>query len=232
MLQQLFTDLTIGMEGEAYVALFVSFLWGVLSVVLSPCHLASIPLIVGFIDGQGKMATSRAFGISTLFSVGILATIAVVGIVTSLAGRMIGDIGGWGNYIVAGVFFIFGLHLLEVFELPFSAPGRIGYKGKGMAAAFILGLVFGVALGPCTFAFMAPVLGVVLKLGSEDILFGVMLMLLYGVGHCSVIVLAGTFSNVVQKYLNWNEKSKGAVILRRVCGLLVLSAGLWMIYIA
>ena len=58
------------------------------------------------------------------------------------------------------------------------------------------------------------------------------MFLLYGVGHCSVIVLAGTFTEVVQHYLNWNEKSKGAVILKKICGVLVLLGGLYSIYTA
>ena len=57
-------------------------------------------------------------------------------------------------------------------------------------------------------------------------------MALYGIGHCSIIVLAGTFTEVVQHYLNWNEKSRGAVGLRKLCGILVLLAGVYMIYIA
>jgi cytochrome c-type biogenesis protein len=52
------------------------------------------------------------------------------------------------------------------------------------------------------------------------------------VGHCSVIVLAGTSTELVQRYMNWNEKSRGTVILKRACGILVIIAGLYMIYIA
>ena len=57
-----------------------------------------------------------------------------------------------------------------------------------------------------------------------------LLLLTYGVGHCSVIVLAGTSTEVVQRYLNWNERSRGAVILKKVCGALVLVGGLYLIY--
>ncbi|MBZ0149801.1 MAG: hypothetical protein K8F62_19965, partial [Pseudorhodoplanes sp.] len=60
----------------------------------------------------------------------------------------------------------------------------------------------------------------------------IFLLLMYGVGHCSVIVFAGTFTEVIQRYLNWNERSKGAVRLKKVCGILVILGGLWMIYTA
>lgn len=231
-MQELFTILNRAVEGSAFVAIAASLAWGVLSIVLSPCHLASIPLIVGFIDSQGRTSTRRAFFISTLFAVGILVTIGLIGAITATAGRMLGDVGRHGNYFVAGIFFLVGLHLLDVFPMPWSGPGQVGMKRKGALAAFILGLVFGVALGPCTFAYMAPMLGVTFKLASTNLAYGVFLLLMYGVGHCSVIVFAGTFTEVVQRYLNWNEESRGATWLKRVCGLLVILGGLWMIYTA
>lgn len=231
-MQELFTQLTRAVEGTWFIALASSFVWGVLSIILSPCHLASIPLIVGFIDEQGRISTRRAFWISTFFAIGILITIGMIGVITAAAGRMMGDLGRVGNYIVALIFFIVGLHLLEVFTLPFSGPGQVRLKRKGMLAAFILGLVFGVALGPCTFAYMAPLLGVTFKNASTNLAYGVLLLFMYGVGHCSVIIFAGTFTEVVQRYMNWNEQSKGAVVLKKICGILVILGGLWLIYTA
>ena len=174
----------------------------------------------------------RACAISSLFAAGILITIGLIGAITAAAGRMLGDLGAWGNYLVAAIFFVVGLHLLGVIPMPWSGPGQVGMKRKGMLAAFILGLVFGVALGPCTFAYMAPMLAVTFKLAATRILYGVALLLAYGVGHCSVIVVAGTSTELVQRWLNWNEQSRGAAILKRVCGVLVLVAGIYMIWIA
>lgn len=232
MLEQIFTSLTHAVEGSAGIALSAAFIWGILSILLSPCHLASIPLIVGFIDEQGRISTKRAFLIALLFAVGILITIGAIGAVTAAAGRMMGDVGRYGNYFVAVIFFVVGLHLLGVIPMPGSGPGQVAMKRKGLLAAFILGLVFGVALGPCTFAYMAPMLAVTFKLASTNLPYGILLLILYGVGHCSVIVLAGTFTEVVQHYLNWNERSKGAVILKKICGVLVLVGGVWLIYTA
>jgi cytochrome c-type biogenesis protein len=230
--EHLFTALTHAVEGSAAIALGAAFAWGILSILLSPCHLASIPLIVGFIDEQGRISTKRAFLIALLFAVGILITIGAIGVVTAAAGRMMGDVGRYANYFVAVIFFVVGLHLLGVIPMPGSGPGQVGMKRKGLLAAFILGLLFGVALGPCTFAYMAPMLAVTFKLASTNLPYGILLLILYGVGHCSVIALAGTFTEVVQRYLNWNERSKGAVILKKICGMLVLLGGIYLVYTA
>jgi cytochrome c-type biogenesis protein len=231
-MEALFITLTQAVAGTPLVALVAAFAWGVLSVVLSPCHLASIPLIVGFIDGQGQMTTRRAFIISNLFAFGILITIVLIGLATAAAGRMLGDLGTWANWFVAAIFLLVGLHLLDIIPVPWSGPGQVGMARKGMLAALILGLIFGVALGPCTFAYMAPILGVAFSLAADNLLYGASLLLLYGLGHCAVIVLAGTFTEVIQHYLDWNEKSKGALILKKICGILVMLGGVWLIYSA
>lgn len=231
-MEQLFTSLTKAIEATPAIAISASFLWGILSILLSPCHLSSIPLIVGFIDQQGRMSTKRAFFISTLFAVGILATIGIIGALTAAAGRMMGDVGRYGNYFVALIFFLVGLYLLDILPMPWSGPGQIGMKRKGLLAALILGLVFGIALGPCTFAYMAPMLGVTFRVASTSLLYGIILLVAYGVGHCSVIILAGTSTELVQRYLNWSEKSKGTTIVKKVCGVLVILGGLYLIYAA
>ena len=231
-MQQLFTFLTHSVEGSPAIAMTAAVLWGALSILLSPCHLASIPLIVGYINQQGKMSMRRAFTLSLLFSLGILITIGVIGTITAAAGRMMGDVGSWGNYGVAVIFFIVGLYLLGVINLPLPSAVQPGIKSKGMLAAFVLGLVFGVALGPCTFAYMAPMLGVTFRLASTNLPYGILLLVLYGVGHCGVIVVAGTFTEAVQHYLDWNEKSRGSAILKKLCGLLVLLGGFYLIYTA
>jgi len=230
--RELFTTLALALEGSALIALAAAVVWGILSILLSPCHLASIPLIIGFIDQQGRTSTRHAFWLSTLFATGILITIGAVGAITASLGRMIGDVGAYGNYFVALILFIVGLHLIGVIPVSFGGANLSNTQRKGLWAALLLGLIFGIALGPCTFAYMAPMLVVALRVASSNPLYSAGLLLAYGVGHCSVIVAAGTSTELVQQYLNWTESSRGAVIVKQVCGVLVVLAGLYMIYIA
>jgi cytochrome c-type biogenesis protein len=228
----LFTTLSHAVEGQPAVAFAAAFAWGLASLLLSPCHLASIPLVVGFVNGQGQATPARGAAIAGLFSLGLLTTIGVIGSVTAAAGRLVGQVWDWANYAVAGVFFVVGLSLLDVLPLGWSVPDSARFRRRGLLAALALGLIFGVALGPCTFAYMAPMLGVTFRVSGTDALYGVLLIAAYGIGHCSIIVFAGASTSWVGRYLRWTDASHGAAYLRYASGLLVLAGGVYLIYTA
>ena len=229
-MENMISSFTGAVESAAPIAVPLALLWGVLSILLSPCHLASIPLVVGYISRQGNTGSNRAFSISSVFSLGIMITIILVGIATAAAGRLMGDIGQFGYYFAAAVMLYFGLNLLEVLPSPFKGDKNISSKKSGLAGALVLGLVFGIALGPCTFAFMAPILGVVFSTGSEYPVFAILLIIAFAAGHCGVIVGAGTFSSSIQRFLKWNDKTGVVPILRKVCGVLVILGGLYILF--
>ena len=52
MLDAFFLAVNAWMTGGTALAALGCFLWGLVSVLFSPCHLASIPLIVGYVAGQ------------------------------------------------------------------------------------------------------------------------------------------------------------------------------------
>ncbi|MFA6572401.1 MAG: cytochrome c biogenesis protein CcdA [Bacteroidota bacterium] len=231
MIESIFNFLSELLYGNFWLAGFSAFVWGILSIILSPCHLSSIPLIVGFLSSQGDISLKRTFNLSLIFALGILVTIALIGVITLLMGRLMGDIGTIGNYLVAVVFFVVGLYLLEIIRLPWDGSKMSGTRFKGLLAAFVLGLIFGIGLGPCAFAFMAPILGVVFQVSSTDLVLAISLLIAFGIGHASVIVLAGTLTKKVQLYLNWTESSKVSLYIKKICGVLVIIGGIYLIYI-
>jgi cytochrome c-type biogenesis protein len=228
----LFSALAHALEGHPALALAAAFGWGLASLLLSPCHLASIPLVVGLVSGQRLVSAARGASIAALFSLGLLTAMGAIGGITALAGRMLGDAGPWTNYVVAAVFFSVGLSLLEVVPITWSGPDAGRFGGRGLWGGLFLGLVVGVALGPCTFAYMAPILGLTFAVAGTSALYGVLLIAAYGVGHCSIIVLAGASTNWVRRYLQWTEASRGTTWLRYASGLLVMAGGVYLIYTA
>lgn len=229
MLDSLLTWMTDLLQSTFLLAFIGAFLWGVLSVILSPCHLGSIPLVVGYVSQQGGKSLKDAFWTSFSFSSGILLSIGLIGVLTAFLGRMLGDIGKWGNYLVAVVFFLVGIYLLGLINLNFAGLGNLNMTRKGIWAALILGFIYGIALGPCTFAFMAPVLAITLFSSSSSFIKSFSLLSIYGIGHCLVIIFAGTFTNLIQKFLNWNEKSKGTEVIKKICGILIIISGIYIL---
>ena len=219
-------------EQSVSLALVAAFTWGVLSILLSPCHLASIPLVIGYISRQGTVTTWRSVTLSITFAIGILIMICAVGGVTAAAGRLIGDVGRIGNFVMAGVFVLVGLYLLDVIRLSWATPSGTKVRVGGLPGAMLLGLLFGIALGPCTFAYLAPMLAVAFDVGTNNVLFSAALLLSFAVGHCTVIALAGASIGTVQRYLNWNEASQAITWVKRVCGVLVICGGGYLIYLA
>ncbi len=217
------------MQGNPLLMLFAAFLWGVLSVALSPCHLTSIPLIIGFVDSAEVKTTGRRFLLALLFSVGILLSIALIGVATASAGRIAGDLGAWTNWLAAGIFALIGLSFLDVIPLTINGINGIPIAMKGRRAALLIGLIFGIALGPCTFAFMAPVLAATLASDASSTLSRALLIGAYGIGHSLLIVLAGTFTGALQKYLQWNSKTQHAETLKKAAGVLLLMGALYFL---
>jgi len=204
-----------------------AMLWGILSVLLSPCHLGAIPLIVAYINDGKKPDRRRAFGYSFLFAVGLLVTLAAIGVATSLAGRLLGDVGPAARLAVAAFLILCGLWLMDVPPLNRFAPSFSVRRGgrRGPVGALVLGLVYGVILGPCSFAFLAPMLGFVFAAGSSEVAYGASLMAFYAIGHTLAIVAAGGLGDFIGAVLRRRGTGVAATWFKRLLGAVVVVAG-------
>ncbi len=206
--------------GGTTIAALGCFLWGMISVVFSPCHLASIPLIVAYVGGQQEIVNPRqAVYYSVAFTSGLFITIALIGIVCALLGRMLGDVGNYWQVLVGLVLIWVALGMLGVEK--FSMSGSLLYRlnFRGLFGAFGLGLAYGILSGSCTFGFIAPILAIITV--QKKIAIGVLFILLFAIGHCIPIVVAGSSTAAVKRVMenstwqgagNWFRRGAGVVI--------------------
>ena len=225
-------SLSGALNSMSFLALAAAFGWGILSMILSPCHLTSIPLVVGFISQNKSHSPGVAFWTSLSFAYGILISIVVIGTITAAMGRIMGDIGTWINYIVAVMFLFVGLYLLGWIDWPWESTDLKTTIGTGYLAALGIGMLFGLSMGPCTFAYMAPLLGFVFTASANQPIFAVAVLIAFALGHCSIILLAGMLTERVQWYLNWTSRTGAVTALRKISGLLVIFGAIYLIYLA
>jgi len=211
-----------------YFAAIGCFAWGMISVLFSPCHLASIPLIVGYVGGQDKMVHPRQAGVySLLFTAGLFLTIALIGILCALLGRMLGDVGNYWQILVGIILIWVALGMLGVDKC--LMPGNLLYKLnlKGMFGAFVLGLAYGILSGSCTFGFIAPILAIITV--QEKVIIGILYIILFAIGHCLPIVIAGSSTAAVKKLLESSSWNGAGHWFRKFAGSTIVLLGLYFI---
>ena len=208
------------MAGGTAIAGLGCLLWGVISVLFSPCHLASIPLIVAYVGGQQKtLAPSQAGGYAVAFSTGLFITITVVGVICAMLGRMLGDIGSYWQILIGVVLIWVAMGMLGVEKCSMSGSLLYRLNFKGLPGAFALGLGYGILSGSCTFGFIAPILAIITV--QQEVATGILFILLFAVGHSLPIAVAGSSTAAVRRLVEnsawqgaggWFRKGAGAVI--------------------
>ena len=228
-MDQILITITQWLQASPAAALPSAFLWGMVAVLLSPCHMASIPLLIAYVAGQNSIPKPRqAARYAVLFAMGIFITIMVVGLVCTFAGRMLGDVGPWWQAAV-------GLLLLWVAWTLFrpprcSATGNAlsRFRMQGALGAFVLGLGYGFLSGACTFGFIAPILGIITL--QKEVVTGVAMLVLFGVGHCLPLVVCGMFSARTMQLLNSHTGQRVVMVMRKAAALVVGGLGIYFTF--
>ncbi len=227
-METFFITINDWMTGTMAFAVLGSFLWGMVSVLFSPCHLASIPLMVAYVAGQEKAVNPRqAVVYSAAFSIGLFITIAAIGIACALLGRMLGDVGNYWQILVGAILLWVALGMLGVESCSFSGSILARFTMKGILGAFVLGLAYGFLSGSCTFGFIAPILAIVTIQG--EVAAGMVMIVLFAIGHCLPIMVAGSSTALVRKLLESHAWQGAGSWFRRGAGVVIGFLGLYFI---
>ena len=220
MIESFFLTVNEWMAGGTAITAMGCFAWGMISVLFSPCHLASIPLIIAYVGGQHRaLPPKQAGSYAALFTLGLFITITVIGIVCTLLGRMLGDVGNYWQILIGLLLVWVALGMLGVEKCTMSGSLVYRLNLKGLFGAFALGLAYGILSGSCTFGFIAPILAIITV--QQKMVSGILFIVLFAVGHCLPIVIAGSSTAAVRRLMenstwqnagNWFRKGAGVCI--------------------
>jgi cytochrome c-type biogenesis protein len=228
-MEQLFLTINSWMSQGLLLGGLGCFLWGVVSVLFSPCHLASIPLIIGYVGGQNHLLEGRKATLyAVVFTTGLFLTIAAIGLICSLLGRMLGDVGSYWTIVVGLILLWVALDMLGVAKCSLPGGGLMAkFTLKGLTGAFVLGLAYGILSGSCTFGFIAPILAIISV--QDTFVAGLVFILLFGVGHCLPIAVAGSSTAMVKRLLANSNWQQGGRLVRKMAGSLIGLLGIYFV---
>ena len=204
-----------------------AYLGGMIATA-SPCILASIPLVIGYVGGYAGGNKRQAFFYSLTFVVGLALVMSALGAAAALMGTMFGDVGVYWYFVVSVILIIMGLQLAGVIHLKLGGnTQRFLPQKTGLIGALILGMLFGLVLSPCA----SPVLAVILTLAAVQgkVAYGSTLLFAYALGQGTLILLAGTFTGVIENYLQ-SKSAKMGTILQQAAGGLLFFAGCYIFF--
>jgi|GEM_PF-267325 len=220
------------LESGSYAALLGALIWGIFSVILSPCGVAMLPLVVGYIENSEDPDIWSAFKISLAFCSGIVVNLLLIGALVVSVGAAFGGYEVWVTIFVGLIFIIIGLHLMGIVHIPWVLGGSIGQtKYGGLKGALVLGTLSGLALGPCSFAYATPILTLAAKLaGNDDIFRASAIIISYAVGYSIMLVIAGTGAKWLSGFLNWQHGGRAIKILNFICGIALIAGGVYFLW--
>jgi cytochrome c biogenesis protein CcdA len=214
-------------QTQAWLAFPACFLGGVVSSA-SPCVLAMIPLVIGYVGGYAEGSQKKAIQYSLVFVLGLTITFTVLGIIAGAFGRLFGDVGNFWNYVLPPVAILLGLYLLfsDKLNLNIGLSQRFMPKRKALLGAFLIGLFFGIVASPCA----TPVLGVILTFAAtrQEIAYSGGLLLTYALGHWVLVLGAGISAGFAQKVLASRGIGNFSSYSKKVAGVILIGVGIYL----
>ena len=213
-------------------ALAAAFVGGVLTSA-SPCALAAAPVAVGYVGGQAP-TPARAWWLSAAFVGGLTMVLVLFSLLAARLGLLMGALPGPWSLAVGGVIVAAGIWLWCAAPsggLPLPAHWQRRLAGAGSWGAFALGALVSTVMSPCPTPALAAALAVAGTGAAfgESMWWGAALLLAYGVGHGTLLLVAGALPGNAQALLARAGRFERWLPGRRCFALVLVAAGAWWI---
>ena len=208
-------------HGLAFIAVFLG---GIISAA-SPCVLAAIPLVIGYVGGYSEGNKKKAALFPLVFVLGLSITFTLLGVAASVMGQFFGFMGRWLYLGLAIIAILMGLQLIGIISIPLPFQKTRTVKTKGLLGAFLLGMLTGTVSSPCA----TPVLAVILAYVSTqgDMMYGGSLLFVYALGHCALIFVAGLSIGLTESVVSSRGAKNFSLYAKKFSGALLVLAGFY-----
>jgi len=228
VINQWLESISTAISANIWMAPFWALLAGILTSI-TPCALTSVPLVIGYVGGRGERDTKKAFWLSVVFSIGMAFTFTILGTVASLLGRLMQGTGSWWYILLGILMLLMALQTWEIFNFIPSSYAIGKNRKRGFGGAFVAGILGGFFSSPCATPVLVVLLAIVAKGGN--LLWGLLLLLLYSVGHSFLVIIAGTSVGFVQKVSSNRSYGIASKVLKIFMGTMILLLSFYMFYL-
>ena len=215
-------------KNNFWIAPIISLIAGILTS-FTPCSLSSVPLVIGYVGGTDSKEPRKAFRLSLVFALGSAVTFTSLGVIATMFGKMFRFTGNWWYLVLAILLIIMVLQLWEIINIIPQNNLLTKNKKRGFIGAFIAGILAGLFSSPCSTPVLIVLLAIVSAKGS--LLYGILLLLLYSIGHSILVVVAGTSIGFVKRTKQSTKYEKINNVIKIVFGILILVLALYMFYL-
>ena len=209
-----------------YLMLGAAFLGGVIASI-SPCSLAMLPLIIGYVGGYSKETPLRTFVQLCSFIFGTAIVFTVIGIICAVTGSVFASaLGGYFTLLMASLLLVMGLKLLDIldFDMPVIVKSMPTNTGSSLILyPVLLGITFALAGTPCSTPILAGIMAFAAM--GKNMMFAVLLLFMFAIGQGVILIIAGCCTSSIK-----NLKSIAAFTeyLLKFSGLLLVLVSLYL----
>lgn len=210
------------------IMLAVSFLGGLLASV-SPCSLAMLPIIIGYVGGYSHENPSKTFLQMLFFVLGSSIVFAAIGILCALTGKVFVSFAPiYFILLLASLLMVMGLNIVGV--LDFNIPVIIRQIPQGTSKNMVLypiliGAVFALAGTPCSTPILAGIMAFASM--STNMLYAVLMLFMFALGQGLILIIAGVFTSSLKGFKNFAHVSE---ILLKLSGVLLILSSIYIYY--
>ena len=226
-------DRWLGVLGELitahlWIAPLLAFAAGVLTS-FSPCSLSSIPLVIGYVGGYAGGDTKRAFRYSLVFCAGMAVTFTALGTLASMFGKLMRGSGSWWYILLGTLMALMALQMWDIINIIPQARVMGKSARKGYIGAAMLGMLGGFFASPCATPVLVVLLAMVAQGGS--LLWGVLLLFLYSLGHSVLLLVAGTSVGLANGLVSSARLGRLGRVFKIAMGGAILLLSFYMFYL-